>query len=150
KSLVYLRLGQADPEALAGLKDAAGLETLDLNYSIMNDKAAPHLANLKSLKRLDASHSQYFTDEGIKHLQGLTNLEFLNLSSTRLSDDGMQYLAGMTKLKPLYLSENRLKGPGLKYLSNLNALEELSLSGTSVGDAHLPLLRGLKKLRELN
>ena len=48
------------------------------------------------------------TDDGLKHLKGLTNLSELNLESTQITDAGLVHLKGL---------------PGLEWLLN-KATEE--------------------------
>ena len=81
---------------------------------------------------------------GISGLSGLTNLEYLNLSSNRISD--ISALSGLTKLKWLYLSGNNISD--LTPLSGLTNLEWLTLGANSITD--ISPLSGLTKLVTLH
>ncbi len=41
------------------------------------------------------------TDDGLKHLSGLKNLQYLYLDSTSVTDAGMKHLTGLTELRVL-------------------------------------------------
>ena len=47
------------------------------------------------------------TDAGLVHLKGLTNLQSLDLDSTKVTDAGLEHLKGLTKLQSLSLSDTR-------------------------------------------
>ena len=47
-------------------------------------------------------------DDALKHLAGLTNLEYLNLYGTHVTDAGLEHLKGMKNLKKLYLWQTRV------------------------------------------
>ena len=48
---------------------------------------------------LNLGESCEVTDGGLAYLKGLTNLEELNLSGTRIEGEGLVFLTGMTKLR---------------------------------------------------
>jgi hypothetical protein len=74
------------------------------------------------------------SDDGLKHLSGLTNLEWLEIDRTRISDDGLKHLSGLTNLVWLALDGTDITDDGLKHLSSLTNLQRLSLCGTQVTD----------------
>ena len=43
------------------------------------------------------------TDAGLEHLKGLTNLQSLDLTFTKVTDAGLEHLKGLTKLQSLDL-----------------------------------------------
>ena len=67
------------------------------------------------------------SDEGLKHLGGLTNLLHLSLENTQISDEGLKHLGGLTNLGGLYLHGTQISDEGLKHLSGLTNLTELRL-----------------------
>ena len=83
-----------------------------------------------------------FTDEGLKHLSGLTKLTHLELYNAQVSDDGLKHLSGLTNLKGLGLTNTQVSDEGLKYLSGLTNLIELYLNNTQVTDV------GVKELQK--
>ena len=64
-------------------------------------------------------------DDQMRHLSGLVNLEYLDLSFTALTDRGLAHLAGLTRLKNLNLLQTRFSDAGLENLRGMTMLEEL-------------------------
>ena len=78
------------------------LEKLYLNCSILDfkvtDKELKHLKKLKKLKKLCINGtSTTITDEGLKWLEGIENLELYNC--TCITDEGLKYLKGIRRLE---------------------------------------------------
>jgi len=67
----------------AGMSHLAGLTELELLYiggPQLTDKALSYLSNMKKLQRLDIRG--VFTDDGLRHLEGLNSLEFVRMTTT--------------------------------------------------------------------
>jgi hypothetical protein len=90
------------------------------------------------------------TDAELEHLEGLTNLQTLNLLITQTTDAGLEHLTGLTKLQMLNLAGTKITDAGLVHLKGLNNLTNLSLTVTKVTDAGLVHLKGLTKLEMLD
>ena len=86
------------------------------------------------------------TDDDLRHVSGLTNLQDLGLDNTQITDDGLRHLSGLTKLERLDLAFGQITDDGLKHLSGLTNLERLDLFGTQITDDGLRHLSGLTKL----
>ncbi|CAI9299934.1 unnamed protein product [Lactuca saligna] len=71
---------------------------------------------LKSLKVLNLLVND-MSDAVLSHLNGLINLESLNLDSCRIGDKGLVHLAGLVHLKCLELSDIEVGNNGLRHLS---------------------------------
>ena len=106
------------------------------------------------------------SDEDLRHLKGLSNLEYLELGSANISnrivsivsdittlrslalrgrnitDDGLLHLERLTNLETLWLEETDVTDAGLVHLSRLSNLETLWLIGTDVSDT------GVEELQE--
>jgi Leucine-rich repeat (LRR) protein len=67
------------------------------------------------------------TDDGLKHLQGLTQLRTLDLSATNVTDAGLKHLQGLTELQILDLNGTKATGDGVKRLQR--ALPNCRISG---------------------
>ena len=89
------------------------------------------------------------SDAGVKHLQGMTDLESLGLHGARVTDDGLKHLEGLVSLKDLSLTHTRITDAGLVHLKGLVNLEVLTLSRLQVTDEGLVHLKGLTGLRVL-
>jgi len=73
----------------------------------------------------------------------------LNLARTKVTDDGLKSVEGMTNLRKLHLENTKVGDAGLAHLKGLSNLEYLNLYGTPVTDAGLAQLEGLKNLKSL-
>ncbi len=113
------------------------------------DNGLRHLAGLKNLKFLDLSYSK-LTNAGLRHLAGLKGLTELVLDHTKVTDEGLKHLAGLEKLTDLSLGHTAVTDEGLKHLAGLEKLTDLSLGHTAVTDEGLKHLAGLKKLTNLH
>jgi hypothetical protein len=67
------------------------------------------------------------TDEGLKHLAGLTSMENLTIGGPKLTDDGLKYLSGMKKLWSLGLFAGSLTDEGLRHLEGFRSLQMLRI-----------------------
>lgn len=90
------------------------------------------------------------TDDSLRHLSGMTNLEWLlDLRETQITDDGLHYLSGLTTLDHLVLSDTQITGDGLRHLSGMTGLESLYLDNMQITDDDLKHLSGLTNLGNL-
>ena len=53
-------------------------------------------------------------DAGLIHLKGMTDLQFLSLSSTRITNAGLASLRGMTHLTALNLDDTGVSAAGAR------------------------------------
>jgi hypothetical protein len=103
---------------------------------------------LGELKEIDLSVSS-FADDGMPLLSRLTNVQFLNLDSTRVTDAGLVHLRALTGLEGLELGSTDVSGAGLAALRETTKLETLNLRSTKITDDALAHLKGLARLRYL-
>ena len=137
----------------SGLVHLAGmnLKTLSISSEAKTDIALKHyLAAVEPKSKLDLSQKSGWkiTDEGLVHLKGLTNLQWLSLTDTQITDAGLVHLKDLTNLTTLYLPK-QITDAGLVHLKGLTNLEELDLSGTQITDAGLVHLKGFTNLQTL-
>lgn len=80
-------------------------------------------------------------DDHLRHLEGLTRLEWLDLEwNPAVTDDGLVHLRGLTSLRELHLQYTSVSGAGLRHLQGLTRLTYLTLAGTRVQDGDLAAL----------
>jgi internalin A len=76
----------------------------------------------------------------MKHLAGLTNLQWLVLAGLPITDTGMKHLAGLKDLQRLNLGGLPITAAGLHHLAGLKNLRELQFGSEQVTDAVLECL----------
>jgi len=111
-----------------------------------DDRCMPHIAYLTGLKYLGFGDTN-ISAKGLKHLANLKSLERLQVKG--LPDDGLIEIAHLSWLKGLYLNEHRLTDTGITYLEQMKSLEELDLSGGRLGNSSLAYIAKLPSLRYL-
>jgi Leucine-rich repeat (LRR) protein len=107
----------------------------------------PSVARLRALQ--NSGERPHITDAGLKHLEGLKNLETLDLFASQVTDAGLRQLQGLQNLKSLSLGHSPITDAGIKDLADFNRLESLNLAGTNVTDEGLLELKNLSSLRSL-
>jgi Leucine-rich repeat (LRR) protein len=89
------------------------------------------------------------TDEDLRFLASMPELERINLSGTKITDAGLIHLQNCPRLTFVSLEDTAVTDQGLAQLLALQELEGLSLSGTKITDAGLDELAKLPNLSEL-
>ena len=90
------------------------------------------------------------TDDGLKLLKGLTELEYLDLGRTRVTDAGLVNLKGLRNLQWLDLRLTPITDAGLEHLKDLPRLKSLCLDYTEVTDTGLEKMKGVVSLLYLS
>lgn len=148
---------QFGDEGMKCLSDLANLDgqifdecyKLNLDNTQVSDDGLKHLAGMTSLTKLRLSNTQ-IKGEGLKHLAGLMQLPNLTLSHTQVGDEGLKHLAGLTNLGWLDLSHTQVSDEGLTHLTGMTHLTWLLLENTQVSDEGLKHLAGLTTLTYLH
>jgi hypothetical protein len=112
-----------------------------------NQLAALH--GLSTVEKLELSGSRV-TSAGLQHLAGLSKLYMLHLDGTQVGDDGLTHLSRLRSLGVLSLDNSKVTDAGLGHLRRMPQLERVYLNGTPITDAGLLHLAGLKNLKELS
>ena len=102
-----------------------------------------------AITRIDLGSRHSLSNQDLEKLEGLSDLEELNLSYTRITDAGLKSLKGLPKLSRLYLAETKITDASLAELSRFENLASLDLSGTKITDKNVGELAKLKKLSRL-
>ncbi len=120
-------------------------------YGTGSDAALKIVSQLPHLKKLVMRSSSKVTDAGAAGLGALTELEFLELSGTRITDLGLEHVGELTNLQILDLADNHgISDIGLAKLKTLTNLRTLMLQGTRVSGVGLSHLKALPKLDTLS
>lgn len=97
--------------------------------------------------RKRGSHEPKATDENLKYLESLTDLEILELgNSEEITDLGLVHLTQLKNLSTLYLYQTGIRGPGLVHISRLPKLTSISLSRSELHDSGLQHLGNMSRL----
>ena len=115
-----LKTNDAAVEKLGG---ADKMQMLDLRATPITSLALSYLKNMKNLKALNCRKTAAVGNEGLEHIQGLTDLEELNLWPSPVDDKGLVNLKNMTKLKRLNLDKCNITDDGLENLEPLKNLD---------------------------
>jgi hypothetical protein len=105
---------------------------------------------LTQFDRLQFARLELFvTDAGMEHVAGLSQLQGLDLGSSKVTDAGLHHIQRLNGLRRLTLPP-RVTDAGMRYLADLGQLQVLLVFGKSITDAGLEHLKGLKQLETLN
>jgi mono/diheme cytochrome c family protein len=99
-----------DP-ALAQLKDAASLVSLNLAGTKFSGASLANLKSLTNLTQLHLEHTQVH-DADLAYVSGLVRLTYLNLYDTPITDAGLDHLKGLTHLRNLHLWQTQVTDAG--------------------------------------
>lgn len=108
-------------------------DSADLRFSSLNvrdsfgDKELASLAPVANQIAIVELGSSQVTDEGLKSLQAMTNLQKLYLENTKITDKGMDYLKGLPNLYYLNLYGTAVTDAGIQKLASLKNLKRLYL-----------------------
>jgi len=114
-------------KGLASISQIPTLSCLVLQQTLVDDLIAEHLSQL-SIVHLDLSNTRV-TDEVVRKAR-LREVRWLSLSGTAVTDASFKILGGLSKLENLKLSDTRIRGTDLLDLKALTQLRCLDLSGT--------------------
>jgi internalin A len=119
------------------------------------DIAMAQVATLGRLASLQTGVESPITDDGIRHIRGLTGLESFTISqrASKITGACVESLKGLTRLRALiFTTKPPLTDADLAHLRNLTALQELQLPsgpGSQITDAGLVNLEGMTDMRYL-
>ena len=156
--LTATRVTRVGLEHLVSNPNLLGLD-LELCDGVKDD-ACQTIGLMKQLRLLVLKKSGFerpgITNVGLQELQGLSNLEVLNLYGNSLTNDGLTKLQSLAKLRVLNLSLLDISDVGLQHLKPLTSLEQLDLlytegfAGPELTDGAVEFLKPLAGLSTLN
>jgi Leucine-rich repeat (LRR) protein len=146
---LFLVGNEYQDEMLSGMEQLSQVQQLRVNGTRFTPTGLVHIGKMRQLKLLDLHESLAIDDDGLAHLQGLTNLEWLKLPPT-ITDAGLIHLRPMQQLRRLYLDQTAITGVGISQIASLPKLQNLSLRGANIGDEGLRRIREIKSLEILD
>lgn len=133
------------------LPDLQNVESLDLAYMDISDRALSGLSMLSSLTELNLRHTGISADGIVslaeKHWQ---NLERLNVANTAIADSTLVELPEIFQPTHLNMKDTAVTDAGIRQLSDHRRLESLVLSCCEVSDDGVRSLEELPALKWLN
>jgi internalin A len=145
------------PEAVSAMKrqgvilgyDEAGrVNKLDFSPTKATNPWLAQLEGLPNVEQLDLRNTNV-TDAGLVHINSLKRLSKLRLPES-ITDKGLESLKDLQFIEELYLDNTKVTSAGLASLKNSLHMHVLFLTGTAISDDGLPHLAGMKQLEWLN
>lgn len=136
----------------SGIAAISGLELRSLFFSGtgVTDEALKTVGAMKQMQRLTFGMCPRITGQGIKFLEALPGLQYIDASYNSLSPEGMAALGRLPHLIVLEFAYTGVTTSDIKALSQMPSLEYLSLNGSKVQAAWMPLLGKLPRLKSLS
>ena len=157
-------------EGVKRLRDLARLDSLFINDTDVDDRAAPAIASHADLRVLHLGSR--VTSSGLKSLSGLANsrnwfwqaelttrrwpgcvrfctLRFIS-SLAKVTDRGLSDLGCLTCLQTIDLDDAQVGDDGISHLDKMDAVTTLHLANTLVTDTGLSYLARLRSLTALD
>jgi hypothetical protein len=134
--------------------DVAAIDMVAELFDLSADEVMPHLSAFPRLRRLLLMSAGGATDESLRAIGQLPNLEKLYIGrGPTVTDAGVLHLRKLHKLKSVELYSVNITDESLRVFGTMRQLEGLYLSGveeTHITDTGLEHLHGMKKLRTLS
>jgi ankyrin repeat protein len=121
---------------------------------LMTDTVLARVAALEHVTDLSLGGSRQLTDEGLRHLARMPQLQRLNLNEYpggRLTDRGLEVVRHLTQLRTFEMTWQRgITDAGVANLRFCDHLERVDLMGSPCGDGAIEALQGKSKLRDFS
>jgi len=133
--------GEEQQSRLADVRDAAA----QFNFSVM-----PISADDDRLRVNVINSASTFGDEQLALLEPVAErIAWLDLARSAVSDDGLRLVGRMRNLERLHLENTRISSAGVAHLAPLAGLRYLNLYGTQVDNEIFAHLEGMPHLQKL-
>jgi hypothetical protein len=134
-------------DALCGVIRERRITGLDAS-GFMTDAILARVARLEHVTSLHLGGSRALTDEGLRHLARMPQLQTLDLSGCQVTDRGLEVLRQLPHLRRFQLCWRReVTDAGAANLAACDELESVDLMGTPTGDGAIRALAGKRRLR---
>lgn len=112
----------------------------------ISDALMPRITRCDRVTRLVLAGSHRLTDEGLKHLAEMPQLQHLELSAYpggRFTDAGLAVLSQLTSLRTFEMTWQRgISDAGLRHLRACERLERVNVMGSTSGDGLIDAMAG--------
>ena len=120
--------------------DLSKVAVVGVSYTELTDEGLKGIAKMQQLEILSLTYTQ-ITDAGLKDIAKLQQLEILSLDETQITDAGLKEVAKLQKLQSLNLEGTKITDAGLKEIAKLQNLTHLFLGSTKITDAGVAELK---------
>jgi hypothetical protein len=138
-------VGDADLSVICPLR---GTRSISLRKGNISDEGLKSLEHLTRLNFLDLSETKV-TSAGLAQFKPPVNIAMLQLADTKISGGGARALVRWSSLTLLNLEGTDVNAEDTQYLSELENLQSLSISRTKLDDSAVPSLVKLTALVDL-
>jgi len=139
-------------EALIDIMREHRISALDAGGQ-MTDYALERLPSLDQITTLKIEGSKRVTDEGVRHLERMPQIEDLELGgygAAGFTDRGLEALQHLPELRRFAMFwQSGVSDAGILHLSRCDKLEKVDLLGSTIGDGVIHALRAKPRLRHL-
>lgn len=146
----YRSFLQVEPQELEHfLLKPSRQRNLVLAFGEIGDDALASIQDCDNLEWLDLTATK-ITDKGLQSLPNLKSLRQLFLGGTQISNDGLSELKRFQKLEEVDLVGTRITAEGLSHLAEHPTLSSLRLTATRVGDESIEVIAKIKTLKSVD
>jgi hypothetical protein len=146
-------LNDREWDALIAVARERGITGLDSN-GLMTDAVMARVAALEQITRLSLGGSQSLTNEGLRQLARMPQMQRLDLSAYpggTLNDSGLEVLRHLPRLRWFEMTwQKGITDAGIANLRSCDALEHVNLMGSPTGDGAIAALEGKANLRSFS
>lgn len=114
----------------------------------IDDRALAPLSTVKSLRWLALGLTNVGTD-GLPFVAEMTELEFLDLTATKIDQRALQTIARLPNIRSLKVRYTRIASDDLAVFAGHPKLERLDMSGVSIQSGCVDHLLAIPNLREV-
>jgi len=129
------------------------ITTLHAN-GMMTDAVLARIAGLEHVTSLSLGGSRELSDDGLRHLAQMPQLQRLDLSEYpggKLTDRGLEVLRHLPNLRIFEMTWQRgITDAGVAHLRQCDQLEQVNLMGSPTGDGAIAALAGKPQLRRFS
>jgi hypothetical protein len=150
--LINNRNVKACDDLLKKIFKLPGLNKLHMKKTQATDEGLRHIGRMSNLEELHIWYARSVTDAGVSHLARLRNLKRVDINFSSLTDDSLAMLSNLPRMQVIGLQGNDFSGAALARVNGKHSLKELWIGGGTVRitDAGLVHLRDFKKLEVLD
>ncbi|MDZ4835389.1 MAG: hypothetical protein SGJ27_16550 [Candidatus Melainabacteria bacterium] len=146
----YDEIGSDDAEkTVTAFVNRTGRRT-QADFSTLNltDDLLKKLSTVKELERLDVGHTK-ITDKSVDYIVGLP-LQQLDLSASPIGDEAMKKIAKIKTLQKLTITQTAVTDVGIAEVLNLPLLENLTAGNTKITDRGIAQLSKSRSINRLD